>query len=243
MDNEPLNTENKGPRRVTIAIPRNVWIWLRKRANRNLRTPTNEILATILEEYRRDEARQLEAQSTKSLKEANDQLQQQVAELQATNRALLALEDTSKLAPHGTGEPVEAGPHATLSGYKGVYRYGLKWQAKTMLNGQYEKIGVFNTPREAALAYDEFCRSIGAKNRTLNFPTEEEKRGGISEDTWKKIMGGPAGNPKENNGYKFTTPDGGRHEDLRDLREDAEVDLTGPVPVITFPNPSTKKEN
>lgn len=75
-------------------------------------------------------------------------------------------------------EPVEEtprGPHNTISGYVGVYRYGKHWQARITRDGETARIGVFDDPEEAALAFDDAARASGHGSR-LNFPTEEERR-------------------------------------------------------------------
>lgn len=41
------------------------------------------------------------------------------------------------------------------SGYKGVYRHGNKWRAEIRVDGKLERIGSYNTPEEAADAYQE----------------------------------------------------------------------------------------
>src|SRR5205085_9700584 len=44
------------------------------------------------------------------------------------------------------------------SGFKGIERTGRKWRARIQVNGTSIHIGVYNTPEDAAAAYDEAAR-------------------------------------------------------------------------------------
>ncbi len=55
------------------------------------------------------------------------------------------------------------------SGFKGVRRHGEKWQAQIALNGVQKHLGNFNTPEEAAHAYDKAARELHGEFAYLNF--------------------------------------------------------------------------
>lgn len=44
----------------------------------------------------------------------------------------------------------------SVSGFKGVYRYGKRWRAQTSYQKKRIHLGVFDTPEEAAIAFDDF---------------------------------------------------------------------------------------
>jgi hypothetical protein len=48
-----------------------------------------------------------------------------------------------------------------------VYRYGDRWEAVIRIDGQRHRVGICDTPEEAAVIYDEHAK---ARNRPLNFP-------------------------------------------------------------------------
>lgn len=58
------------------------------------------------------------------------------------------------------------------SGYKGVARYRKKWQAGINLNGKRIHIGNFDTPEEAARAYDRAAIELFGEFACLNFPDD-----------------------------------------------------------------------
>lgn len=58
------------------------------------------------------------------------------------------------------------------SGYKGVARYRKKWQAGINLNGKRNHLGNFDTPEEAARAYDRAAVELFGEFACLNFPDD-----------------------------------------------------------------------
>lgn len=63
------------------------------------------------------------------------------------------------------------------SGYKGVHKRSdsKKWRAQIHMNGVKQGLGVFDTPEEAARAYDDAARQLYGEFACLNFPTEGEQ--------------------------------------------------------------------
>jgi len=65
----------------------------------------------------------------------------------------------------------------TRTGYKGVNWTGTKthrWQARIMRNGKRVFLGNFDTPEEAARAYDAAASELFGEHARLNFPDETE---------------------------------------------------------------------
>jgi len=56
------------------------------------------------------------------------------------------------------------------SGYKGVSRSGPKWQAYIQMDGRQIRLGTFDTPQEAARAYDEAALALFGEFARPNFP-------------------------------------------------------------------------
>jgi len=54
------------------------------------------------------------------------------------------------------------------SGFKGVFRRGKKWGAQIGLHGKYRWLGVFTTPEEAALVYNEAAKKLFGEYACLN---------------------------------------------------------------------------
>lgn len=58
------------------------------------------------------------------------------------------------------------------SGFKGVYRRGKKWAAQIYLNKERHYLGAWQTPEEAARAYDEAAKRLFGEFARLNFPDD-----------------------------------------------------------------------
>lgn len=52
--------------------------------------------------------------------------------------------------------------------YKGVHRYGNQWLAEIGVNGTNRIVGAFDTPEEAALAYDKAARELFGEFARVN---------------------------------------------------------------------------
>jgi hypothetical protein len=63
-------------------------------------------------------------------------------------------------------------PSNNTSGYKGVdfQKYCKKWRAKIKVRGCFYHLGYFDSPVEAAHAYDEFAKKNCGEFAKLNFP-------------------------------------------------------------------------
>lgn len=57
------------------------------------------------------------------------------------------------------------------SGYKGIRPSKNKWAAQIQCNHKWEHLGVFNTPEEAARAYDKRAVELFGEFAKTNFPT------------------------------------------------------------------------
>ena len=63
-------------------------------------------------------------------------------------------------------------PKNNTSGFKGVYRKGNKWRAQIKCNGERRHLGYFDTPEDAARAYDAAAVAAFGEFAYLNFPEE-----------------------------------------------------------------------
>jgi hypothetical protein len=70
----------------------------------------------------------------------------------------------------------------SLSGFRGVVREHRKWRARIQHNHVERNLGLFNTAREAACAYDAAARSLYGEFAYQNFPALEVEDDPISED-------------------------------------------------------------
>ena len=63
------------------------------------------------------------------------------------------------------------------TGYKGIYKdkQADKYHARICENGKRHYLGVYNSPKEAALAYDVAARKYHGAFATLNFPDTKEQ--------------------------------------------------------------------
>ncbi len=59
---------------------------------------------------------------------------------------------------------------SNTSGFKGVGRHSGRWRARAYRKGNRIIIGDYNTPEEAARAYDEFVFKVHGEFAALNFP-------------------------------------------------------------------------
>lgn len=79
-----------------------------------------------------------------------------------------------RLATHAQNASNTAQRKNNQSSYRGVRRQrGMAaWVAQISVNGVKQYLGQFNTPEEAALAYDEAAKRLRGKFAQLNFPSE-----------------------------------------------------------------------
>lgn len=55
--------------------------------------------------------------------------------------------------------------------WKGIYAHGNRWKARIKLEGQNVYLGSFQTPQEAAYAYDAAAKRLFGEFARLNFPS------------------------------------------------------------------------
>jgi hypothetical protein len=67
-------------------------------------------------------------------------------------------------------------PSQSASGFKGVSPYRGRWQATIRVNGKLRWLGTFNTPEDAARAYDDAVIEHRGRKGVLNFPTRPRRR-------------------------------------------------------------------
>lgn len=67
-------------------------------------------------------------------------------------------------------------PAQGSSGYKGVSPYRGRWQATIRLDGKLRWLGSFDTPEDAARAYDEAVLEHRGRSGVLNFPKRARRR-------------------------------------------------------------------
>ena len=62
------------------------------------------------------------------------------------------------------------------TGYKGVTKSGVKFVARITSNGNRRKIGLFDSAKDAAIAWDHEARKLGYEISSLNFPDRDRDR-------------------------------------------------------------------
>lgn len=82
-------------------------------------------------------------------------------------RRQLAVREPARHAPRRQPPPKTIS-RANTSGYKGVSTYRGRWQAAICANGQRVHLGIFNSAREAALAYDAKARELKGPRAVTN---------------------------------------------------------------------------
>jgi hypothetical protein len=60
-----------------------------------------------------------------------------------------------------------------VSGFRGVYPHGRKWQALIKMSGRLRHLGIFEDAVTAAKAWDRAARRVHGNFARLNFPHEE----------------------------------------------------------------------
>ena len=63
------------------------------------------------------------------------------------------------------------------SGFKGVAKEGRRWFARLQVNGKIKRYGTFDSPEDAARAYDKAALSIFGEFAYLNFPVNSRVAG------------------------------------------------------------------
>lgn len=145
----------------------------------------------------------LEVRAKKHFRDASGEMNAILAGLQAqdANEAQqapgAAVASVTPLFVDTTGND-RRGPLQTQSGYRGVYKYGKKWQAAIQEDGRRKRISVHDEPEDAALAYDEYVRAQSGGAAPVNFPQPGERAvtdpGGdveLDAQTLADIEGGP----------------------------------------------------
>lgn len=75
--------------------------------------------------------------------------------------------------------------------YKGVSPYRGRWQATIRLDGKLKWLGSFDTPEDAARAYDDAVLEYRGRSGVLNFPQRPRRRPGSASQA-APLAGGAA---------------------------------------------------
>jgi hypothetical protein len=67
-------------------------------------------------------------------------------------------------------------PSKSVSGFKGVSPYRGKWQATIRINGKLRWLGTYESPEDAARAYDNAVLEHRGRRGVLNFPGRPRRR-------------------------------------------------------------------
>jgi hypothetical protein len=92
-------------------------------------------------------------------------------------------------------------------GYRGISKHGMEFRADIMIGGKLIHIGMYNTTKEAAIAYDRELLKSNKPRSLLNFPdgfsnkeeseSDEESSSSSSLPTTKPLAPAPAPPPPE----------------------------------------------
>lgn len=142
----------------------------------------------------------LNDRAARNFRDASGELAAILAALQQQDADLSPASPGATVTPlfGSRGDVPQRGPLGTQSGYKGVYVYGKRWSANVHVDGRQKRLGAYDTPQEAARAYDDYVRETGGYG-AVNFPRPGETGVGDNTDTddldaetWDKIRNGPA---------------------------------------------------
>jgi hypothetical protein len=132
-------------------------------------------------------------------------------------RHCLIVSRRSSLPTSSSSKP--RSPRATRSGYKGVYAYGKRWAAVVYVDQRPQRLGVFDTPEDAARAYDRFMIArTGDQNAAVNFPGPRDPsdhyiaklaKGQLTDIEWQQWQRSTMKDPSEYIDMSLTvSPDG-----------------------------------
>jgi hypothetical protein len=123
----------------------------------------------------------LEERAERNFRSVNNELNAILAMLQTQDQRTTAPTQPMATVTPLFGNPTEPsdehgpkrGPLNTISGYRGVYPYGKRWKVVVYENGRQRRLSAYDTPQEAALAYDAYVRALDPQ-APLNFPDANE---------------------------------------------------------------------